>query len=87
MNIDENLVNANASTQVAILSDTQNEVLGNSTSSASVGETQNDKNAYELNKTHSVSKQVEDNFKYFILFLVIAIILFAIGYKRNSKKE
>lgn len=87
MNIDENLVNANASTQMAILSDTQNEVLGNSTSSASVGETQNDKNAYELNKTHSVSKQAEDNFKYFILFLVIAIILFAIGYKRNSKKE
>ena len=48
---------------------------------------QNNKNAYELNKTKSVSKKVEDDYKYFILFFVIAAILFAIGYKRNSKRE
>lgn len=84
-NTNENIVYTNASTQMTQNPDAQGGDVGNSPSL--VGDVQTDKNAYELNKTKSVPKQVEDNYKYFILFFVIAAILFAIGYRRNSKRE
>ncbi len=83
----ENIANANSSTQIMRTSESPEIIIGNSTSSSSVGETQNDKKAYELNETRSVSKQADNDLKYFILFLAIAIILFAIGYKQNLKRE
>ena len=81
----ENTENTNSSTQVIINSDTQNMIVENSTSS--IGETQNDNKAYELNETHSVSKQINQDYTYFLLFFAIAIILFAIGYRKNLKRE
>ena len=64
----------------------ENVIAGNSTSS--VGETaNNDKNAYEINENPSVSKKTDPDLKYFIAAIAIALILLAIGYKRNSKKE
>jgi predicted outer membrane repeat protein len=65
--------------------DSQNIVAGNSTSS--VGEATNDKNAYEINETPSVSKKAEPDLKYFIVLIAFTLILLAIGYKRNSNKE
>lgn len=81
----ENTENTNSSTRVIINSDTQNMIVGNSTSS--IGENQNDNRAYELNETHSVSKQINQDYTYFLLFFAIAIILFAIGYRKNLKRE
>lgn len=44
--------------------------------------------AYELNETNgSAIKQINSNFKYFIVTIVIALILLAIGYKRHEKDE
>lgn len=54
--------------------------LGNSTSH---GE---DEKAYELNETGtSVAKQINSNITYFIALAAIALVLLAIGYKRNKR--
>ena len=65
----------------------QGVVVENTTSSSSVGESENDKNAYELNHTPSVSKKTDLDLKYFIVITAFVIILLAIGYRRNSKIE
>lgn len=80
-------INANTTPPNVIVNtfDLRNMVAGNSTSS--VGETDSNKNAYELNQTPSVSKKTDLDLKYFIIFIAIVFILLAIGYNQNSKKE
>ena len=72
--------NVNENTQ-----NSQNSAVGNSASSP--GETNNDKKAYELNETPSVSKKTEIDLKYFIAIIIFTLILLAVGYKRNLNKE
>ncbi len=47
----------------------------------------NDKKAYELNESKSISKQVNIDIRYFAIVIALVFILLAVGYKRNSKKE
>lgn len=82
---EDNLINATTSTSKIISQNAQSIVVENSTSS-SAGKNSNDKKAYEINETYSASKQANTHLKRIIIFLAIAFILFAIGYKRNSKK-
>lgn len=56
-------------------------VMGNSTSAG------NEKNAYEINKTHPAVKEINTDFRYFAAALIIVFILLAIGYKRHKKEE
>ena len=72
--------NVNENTQ-----NSQNSAVGNSASSP--GETNNDKKAYELNETPTVSKKTEIDLKYFIAIIIFTLILLAVGYKRNLNKE
>ena len=55
--------------------------MGNSTSAG------NEKNAYEINKTHPAVKEINTDFRYFVAALIIVFILLAIGYKRHKKEE
>ena len=84
---DNEMTYANSTTPNVIVNtfDLQNIAVGNSTSS--VGETDSNNNAYEINETPSVPKKTDLDLKYFIIFTAIAFILLAIGYKQNSKKE
>ena len=78
-------INSTASNVNVNSHDLQNIFIGNSTTP--VGETDSDKNAYEINETPSVSKKTDLDLKYFIAIIAFTLILLAIGYKRNSKKE
>lgn len=78
----DNVLASNSTSSNVIVSDVANDnvIVGNS----SMGE---DKNAYELNKTRSVSKKADFDVRYYVLAIAAAFILLAIGYKRNLKRE
>lgn len=74
--------NSNSTSAPMSNSDSNNQIaVGNS---KVAGE---QKDAYELNKHHSVSKESSLDIKYFILALIIAIALLLIGYKRYQNEE
>ena len=74
--------NSNSTSAPMSNSDSNNQIaVGNSTV------TGEQKDAYELNKHNSVSKESSLDIKYFILALIIAIALFLIGYKRYQNEE
>jgi predicted outer membrane repeat protein len=72
----------NANSEFANAPYTNQIVYGNSTSQGEY------EKAYELNETGgSVAKQIKSNITYFIALLAIALVLLAIGYKRNKRLE
>lgn len=77
-------VNTNSNlTSSQIINTTSNEQvpIGNSTSAG------NQKNAYEINKTNSVAKELSFDIRYIIAALIFVFILLVIGYKRFQKEE
>ena len=82
-NTNDNLNTNSNSANPQIINATPNErlVIGNSTS---VG---NSKNAYELNKSKSVAKEINLDIKYVIAGVALVFILLAIGYRKYQKEE
>ena len=78
-----NLNTESNSNNPQIVNTTSNErlVIGNSTS---VGDS---KNAYEINKSKSVAKEVNLDIKYFVAGILAVFILLAIGYRKYQKEE
>ena len=75
-------MNTDSPSQKIIASSENKLVYGNSTSHGKMDK------AYELNETGgSVAKQANSDIKYFIVLVAIALILLAIGYKRDKKLE
>ena len=70
-----------ASSEIPLKFSSEELVVGNSTT------TGDDKNAYEINESKSVAKQVNVDIRYFITAFIIAFLLLAIGYKINKKEE
>lgn len=72
----------NTNSTTIINSNSENEILvGNSTA---VGD---NKKAYELNESESVSKKASLDVRHFIAAIIVVFILLAIGYRRFQKEE
>ncbi|MBQ2637141.1 MAG: hypothetical protein IJG09_10690 [Methanobrevibacter sp.] len=69
------------STKITETTSNENLIVGNS---SNVGE---NKNAYEINKTNSASKEINLDIRYFIAALVAIFVLLAIGYRKYQKEE
>ena len=72
--------NSNITSSKTITSTIENIIIGNS----SVGD---NKKAYEINETPSVSKASSLDIRYFISALAIVFLLPGVGYRRQQKKE
>lgn len=81
-NNDLNVASDTNSSQILNVNSLEQILIGNSTS---VGE--NNKNAYEINKTNSAAKEINIDIKYIIAGAAIIFILLAIGYRRHQKEE
>ncbi len=82
-NTNDNL-NINSQTESSQITNTNYDsqlVIGNSTTAG------NEKNAYEINKTHPAVKEINMDLRYFAAALIIVFILLAIGYKRHENEE
>ena len=69
------------STKITETTSNENLIVGNS---SNVGE---NKNAYEINKTNSASKEINLDIRYFIVALAAIFVLLAIGYRKYQKEE
>lgn len=83
-NITSNNLNTNLNTEndLQFTTSTNRIIIGNSTSQG------DDKKAYELNETGSSAvKQVNIDYKYFIIVIILVLILLAIGYTRKKNES